>query len=54
VRRVWACLRTFAPNRDFHAGADARVPGLFWVAGLGGRGMTCGLALGERVAQGMS
>lgn len=50
VRRFWACLRTFAPDRDFLAGADHRVPGLFWAAGLGGRGMTCGLALGEVVA----
>lgn len=50
VRRAWACLRTFAPDRDFVAGADPRLPGLHWLAGLGGRGVTCGLALGEVVA----
>ena len=50
VRRFWGCLRTFTPDRDFLAGADPRAPGVFWAAGLGGRGMTCGLALGEVVA----
>ncbi|MFZ5446157.1 MAG: NAD(P)/FAD-dependent oxidoreductase [Myxococcota bacterium] len=50
VRSFWACMRTFAPDREFVAGADPRVPGLFWSAALGGRGMTCGLALGEVVA----
>jgi glycine/D-amino acid oxidase-like deaminating enzyme len=50
VRRAWACLRTFTPDRSFLAGADPLVPGLFWCAGLGGRGMSCGLALGEWVA----
>ncbi|MEW6432164.1 MAG: FAD-dependent oxidoreductase [Myxococcota bacterium] len=50
VRRAWGCLRTFAPDRQFIAGPDARVPGLHWCAGLGGRGMSCGLALGEVVA----
>ncbi|HBH01037.1 MAG TPA: hypothetical protein DDZ42_03785, partial [Candidatus Rokubacteria bacterium] len=35
VRRAWACLRTFAPDRVVVAGADARVGGLFWLAGLG-------------------
>ncbi len=50
VRRAWGCLRTFAPDREFVAGADPRLAGLFWLAGLGGRGVTCGLALGEVVA----
>lgn len=50
VRSFWACMRTFAPDREFVAGADPRVPGLFWSAGLGGRGMTCGLGLGEVVS----
>jgi len=49
VRRSWACLRTFAPDRGFVAGPDPRVPGLTWIAGLGGHGMTCGVALGELV-----
>ncbi len=50
VRRAWACLRAFAPDRGLVAGADPRVRGLVWIAGLGGRGMTCGLALGEVAA----
>ncbi len=50
VLRSWACLRTFAADRGIVAGPDPRVPGLFWVAGLGGRGMTCGLAAGEVAA----
>ncbi len=50
VRRSLACLRTFAPDRSFVAGPDPRVRGLYWIAGLGGHGMTCGVALGELVA----
>jgi D-arginine dehydrogenase len=40
VRRAWACLRTFAPDRNLVVGADPRVDGLWWLAGLGGHGMT--------------
>lgn len=50
VRRAWACLRTFAPDRDPVIGADPRLTGLFWIAGLGGRGMTVGLAAGDLLA----
>jgi glycine/D-amino acid oxidase-like deaminating enzyme len=50
VRRAWACLRTFAPDGCAVAGADPRLPGLFWLAGLGGHGMTGGLAAGEVLA----
>lgn len=50
VRRAWGCLRSFAPDREFVAGPDPRAEGISWLAGLGGRGMTCGLALGEVVA----
>jgi D-arginine dehydrogenase len=51
VRRVWACLRTVAEDRELVAGPDTRVSGLFWLAGLGGRGMTCGVAAGELLAR---
>lgn len=54
VRRAWGCLRTFAPDRQFVAGPDARVDGLYWCAGLGGRGMTCGLGVGEVVAKSLA
>ncbi len=50
VRRVWACLRTFAPDRAAAVGADPRAAGLYWIAGLGGHGMTGGLAAGELLA----
>ncbi len=50
IRRSWACLRTFAPDRAMIAGPDPRISGLFWMAGLGGHGMTAGVATGELVA----
>ena len=50
VRRAWGCLRTFAPDRVSVAGADPRVEGLSWLAGLGGQGMTLGLAAAEVTA----
>ncbi len=53
VRRAWACLRTFAPDRELVAGQDPRIGGLHWLAGLGGRGMTIGAAAGEIVARGI-
>ncbi len=50
VRRAWACLRTFAPDKLSVVGADPRVDGLFWLAGLGGHGLTAGVAAGEVLA----
>ena len=50
VARMWCGLRTFAPDRGFVLGPDPVRPGLFWVAGLGGHGMTTGLALGQLAA----
>lgn len=43
----WTGLRTFAPDRRPLLGADPEVPGLWWVAGLGGFGVTCSYAVGE-------
>jgi D-arginine dehydrogenase len=51
LRRAWACLRTFAPDRAAVAGIDPRVEGLAWMAGLGGQGMTLGLAVAEVFAE---
>jgi len=45
-----ACLRTWAPDRKFVIGPDPRLEGFFWVAGLGGAGVTAGLAVGELAA----
>ena len=47
VRRSWACLRTFAPDHAAVVGADPRVRGLYWLAGLGGHGMSAALGAGE-------
>lgn len=49
--RAWSGLRTFSPDRRFVIGWDPKNPRLFWVAGLGGHGMTTGLAVGELAAK---
>jgi glycine/D-amino acid oxidase-like deaminating enzyme len=49
-RGGWTGLRTFAPDRRPVLGLDPAVPGLWWAAGLGGFGVSCGLAAGEAVA----
>ncbi len=46
----WTGLRTFAPDRRPLLGAEPAAPGLWWLAGLGGFGVSCGLAAGEAVA----
>lgn len=50
ITRIWCGLRTFAPDRRFVLGRDPRNPRLFWAAGLGGHGMTSGLAVGDLTA----
>jgi D-arginine dehydrogenase len=50
VRRSWACLRTFAPDRRPLIGHDTGLPGLFHVSGLGGFGMGTSAAVGELAA----
>lgn len=49
----WAGVRTFAPDQRFVLGADSRLPGLHWAAGLGGHGITCSPAVGRIVAEGV-
>jgi len=39
VRRKWAGLRSFAPDRSPVIGFDAGAPGFFWLAGQGGYGI---------------
>ncbi|RMH05053.1 MAG: FAD-binding oxidoreductase [Planctomycetota bacterium] len=46
----WSGMRTFAPDHRFVIGPDPRCPGLFWNAGLGGHGITCGPAAGRLAA----
>ncbi|HJV37379.1 MAG TPA: FAD-dependent oxidoreductase [Geothrix sp.] len=50
ITRYWTGLRTFAPDRRFVVGWDPWNPRLFWSAGLGGHGMTSGLAVGQLAA----
>jgi D-arginine dehydrogenase len=50
IRRQWACLRTFAPDRRPLIGPDPGLPGLFHVSGLGGFGMMTSAAVGELAA----
>lgn len=47
VSQVWACLRTFAPDRELVLGADPAVENLYWFGGLGGRGMAVAVAAAE-------
>ena len=46
----WPCLRTFTGDQRFLVGWDPRVTGLFWVAALGGHGVTSSWAVGRLAA----
>jgi D-arginine dehydrogenase len=50
VARAWAGMRTFAPDDMFAIGVDPRAQGLYWVAGLGGHGITCAPEIGTLAA----
>jgi D-arginine dehydrogenase len=50
LRKSWACLRTFAPDRRPLIGPDPDVAGLFHVSGLGGSGVMTSAAIGELAA----
>ncbi len=49
IASKWAGLRTFAPDRAPVIGFDARVPGLFWLAGQGGYGIQTAPAIARLV-----
>jgi len=49
IRRRWAGLRTFAPDRTPVVGFSKDAPGFFWLAGQGGYGIQTSPAL-SRVA----
>lgn len=51
IRRRWAGLRTFAPDRTPVAGFDPDRPGWFWLAGQGGYGFQTAPALGRAAAE---
>jgi D-arginine dehydrogenase len=50
VRRAWAGLRTFAPDRSPVIGFDPEAPGFFWLAGQGGTGIQTAPAQGMATA----
>ncbi|MGH7816831.1 MAG: NAD(P)/FAD-dependent oxidoreductase [Candidatus Binatia bacterium] len=50
ISKVWAGFRTLTPDGRFVIGWDPKVENFFWVAGLGGHGMTTSAALGELAA----
>ena len=50
LRRRWAGLRTFAPDRVPVVGEDPRVRGFFWLAGQGGCGIETSPTLGRVAA----
>ena len=51
VARAWTGLRTFSADRKFAIGRDPDVPGLAWIAGLGGHGMVSSAAVGRLAAE---
>jgi D-arginine dehydrogenase len=49
-RRVWAGLRTFAPDGELVVGFDAHAEGFFWLAGQGGYGIQSAAGVAELAA----
>lgn len=58
IARTWAGLRTFSSDSNFVIGWDPTLKGVYWVAGLGGHGITTCGAVGrlaaKELAQGQS
>jgi D-arginine dehydrogenase len=50
INKGWAGFRTLTPDGRFIIGWDPRVEYFFWVAGLGGHGMTTSSAVGALAA----
>jgi D-arginine dehydrogenase len=50
LRRKWAGLRTFSPDRGFVVGEDPLLKGFFWLAGQGGSGIETSPAAGRVAA----
>lgn len=47
IRRATAGLRTMTPDRRFVIGEDPKLKGFYWVAGLGGHGVTTCMSVGR-------
>jgi D-arginine dehydrogenase len=50
IRRAWAGLRTFAPDRAPALGEDPTAPGFWWLAGQGGAGIKTAPAMAQLLA----
>ncbi len=50
IKTSWAGLRTFSPDGRFVIGWDPKIKGFFWVAALGGHGMTTSYGVGGLAA----
>lgn len=50
IKKSWAGLRTLSADGRFVIGWDPKVEGFFWVAGLGGHGVTTSYAVGALAA----
>jgi D-arginine dehydrogenase len=50
IRRAWAGLRTFAPDRAPAVGEQPRAPGFWWLAGQGGAGIKTAPAMAQLLA----
>ena len=46
ILRSWSGLRTMTPDRQFSVGWDPCLGGFFWLAGLGGHGVTVSYSVG--------
>jgi D-arginine dehydrogenase len=51
ISRSWAGFRTLTPDGRFVVGWDTKIEGFFWVAGLGGHGVTTSSAVGHMAAE---
>jgi D-arginine dehydrogenase len=50
ITKGWAGFRSLTPDGRFVIGWDPQIKNFFWVAGLGGHGMTTSAAVGELAA----
>lgn len=50
IERGWAGLRTLSDDGRFVIGWDPKLAGFFWVAGLGGHGLTSSYSVGDLAA----
>ncbi|MCP5467937.1 MAG: FAD-binding oxidoreductase [Deltaproteobacteria bacterium] len=51
IMRTWACLRTKSSDGKFKIEFESTIEGLFWVAALGGHGMSASLGVGKKAAK---